>query len=183
MRVSPLVLVATLACAGAETDAPIADDSAAGAPVSAPTTPTSLAELAPGDTLGLLGLMRQVMQDGDATARSAVRRDTTMAPEGYLEPRRLSLFVQDDVPVKLVATEPNDRGLMATETITWFQRGEVRVVQEPFTVLFFDADRLVLWTDAAMEPVAVLEAERMAHERQVIDSVKARLRTFGMSYP
>jgi hypothetical protein len=112
-----------------------------------------------------------------------VRRDTTMPPEGYREPRRLTLWRFGDVPVKLMATEPNDAGLMTGETIVWFVGGEVRAVQEPFDVLYFEVDRLALWTDEGMLPVDIPEADRMVKERAVIDSVKARLATFGLSYP
>ena len=75
-----------------------------------------------------------------------MRRDTSLEGEGYREPRRLTLWMQNDVPVKLVATEPNDAGLMTGESIAWFRGGEVRVVQEPFAFFYFDVDRLVLWT-------------------------------------
>lgn len=182
-RAGLLVFLATLACGRAERDAPIADDTAIGASPREEVLPMSSAELAPGDTLGLLDLMRRMMQSGDAIAASATRRDTTMPPEGYREPRRLTLFERGGEPVKLVATEPNDRGLMTGETITWFDRGEVRVVQEPFAVHYFEVDRLVLWTDEGMIPVDVLDADRTARERAVMDSIKARLRVFGVAYP
>lgn len=176
MRRSGWALAALVACAGPDADPPAAEAAPAG-------VPASIAELAPGDTLGLLGLMRREIDDGDAATATAVRRDTTMPTEGYREPRRLTLWTVSDVPVKLVATEPNDAGLMRGETIAWLRGGEVRVVQEPFTILAFDADRLVLWTDEAMVPVDVTDADRSTRERAVIDSVKARLRVFGLGYP
>ncbi len=183
MRPGLLVLLATLACAGADRDAPVAGDSAAGASSVSAILPSSVAELVPGDTLGLLDLMRRNMAAGDRDAAAAARRDTTMPNEGYREARRLTLFLRGDEPVKLVATEPNEAGLMTAETVVWFDRGEVRVVQEPFTVLYFEVDGLLLWTDAAMVPVEAPEADIAARERAVIDSVKARLRVFGMTYP
>ena len=72
---------------------------------------------------------------------------------------------------------------MTGETIVWFVNGEVRAVQEPFDVLYFEVDRLALWTDEAMVPVEIPEADRMAKEKMVIDSVKARLARFGVRYP
>lgn len=148
-----------------------------------PAEPASLAELAPGDTLGLLELVRRVINETNAAAQGALRRDSVMAPEGYREPRRLTLWTIDDTPIKLIATEPNDAGLMTGETIVWFVNGEVRTVQEPFDVLYFEVDRLSLWTDEAMMPVEIPEADRMAKEKMVIDSVKARLAKFGLQYP
>ena len=142
-----------------------------------------MAELAPGDTLGVLTLMRRTINETNTAAMAAERRDSTMLPEGYREPRRLTLWVANDVPVKLIATEPNDAGLMTGETIVWFVNGEIRAVQEPFDLLYFEVDRLALWTDEAMVPVTIPEADRMAKERAVIDSVKARLATFRIPYP
>jgi hypothetical protein len=143
----------------------------------------SVSELAPGDTLGVLDLMRRLIAAGDRDAAVAERRDTTMPPEGYREARRLTLFVRGGEPVKLVATEPNDAGLMTAETVAWFDRGEVRVVQEPFSVLYFEVDGLLLWADEAMVPVDAPEADFATRERAVIDSLKARLRVFGVNYP
>jgi hypothetical protein len=183
VRLAPLVVMATLGCGTGDGNAPVVEDSTAGASPVAEVLPTSVAELAPGDTLGLLDLMRRHIAAGDREAALAERRDTTMPNEGYREARRLTLFVRGGEPVKLVATEPNDAGLMTGETVTWFDRGEVRVVQEPFTVLYFEVDGLVLWTDEAMVPVDAPEADFSIRERAVIDSVKARLRVFGLGYP
>lgn len=184
MRPAWLLLMGVLACSN-EARTPQGDDqvgTAEGA-VDRPAEPASLAELAPGDTLGLLELVRRVINETNTAAEGALRRDSTMASEGYREPRRLTLWTVDNTPVKLVATEPNDAGLMTSETIVWFVNGEVRAVQEPFDVLYFEVDRLALWTDEAMVPVEIPEADRMAKEKMVIDSVKARLARFGVAYP
>lgn len=184
LRAVGLLLLGALACGGTA-DVPQGSDQAsiADSMIDRPAEPASLAELAPGDTLGALELIRRTINTTNAAAAAAVRRDTTMPPEGYREARRLTLWSIDDVPVKLVATEPNDAGLMTGETIVWFVGGEVRAVQEPFDVLYFEVDRLALWTDEAMVPVSVPEADRMVKERAVIDSVKARLAKFGVGYP
>ena len=184
MRATWLLLLGLTACVN-EAAVP-GDGDQAGAAVEATdrsTAPASLAELAPGDTLGALDLVRRIINETNTVAAAAVRRDSTMPPEGYREPRRLSLWTVNDVPVKLIASEPNDAGLMLGETIVWFVNGEVRVVQEPFDVLYFEIDRLSLWTDAAMVPVDVPEADRMTKERMVVDSVKARLSKFAVTYP
>ena len=184
MRHGWMLLAGVLACSEAA-DAPEGSSQSATIvdSTSRPAEPASLAELSPGDTLGVLTLMRRVINETNSAASTSERRDSTMAPEGYREPRRLTLWSSNDIPVKLVATEPNDAGLMTGETITWFVNGEVRVVQEPFDVLYFEVDRLALWTDEAMVPVEIPESDRMTKERAVMDSVKARLAKFGVSYP
>ncbi len=185
MRGGWLLLIGVTACGGTADAPDSSDQSLAGdtAPMTQPAAPTSLAELAPGDTLGVLALMRATINNTNAAAATATRRDTIMPPEGYREARTLSLWRVGETPVKLVATEPNDAGLMRLESITWFVNGEITVVQEPFAIHLFDADRLTLWTDEAMVPQDVLEADRMARERSVVDSVKARLAVFGIGYP
>ena len=184
MRGAWLLLLGLVAC-GEAADVPESNSQAnpTDSAVDRPAEPASLAELAPGDTLGLLELVRRVINETNTSAAGAVRRDSTMAPEGYREPRRLTLWSIDDTPIKLIATEPNDAGVMTGETIVWFVNGEVRTVQEPFDMLYFEVDRLSLWTDEAMMPIEIPEADRMAKERAVIDSVKARLAKFGLVYP
>lgn len=162
-------------------DEPLAGDE--NAVVAMPPMVRSLDDLAPGDTLGILELMRTLISEGNSIAGRLERRDTTMPSDGHRERRTLSLWSQGDLPVKLVATEPNEDGLMRLETITWFTAGDIAVVQEPFAVMMFDADRLVLWSDEAMVPVDAPYADQMAKERSVVDSVRARLRVFGVIYP
>lgn len=145
--------------------------------------PSSLAEIAPGDTGAILGLMRRVMTEGDAILEQAARRDTVLGAEPNREPRRLTYYTVAGEPLKLTATEPDDAGRMTGETAAWFVTGEVRVVQEPFAAFFLDGDRLVLWTDAALDPVAVPDADRMARGQAVIDTIRARLAVFGVRYP
>jgi hypothetical protein len=185
MRGEWLLLFGLVSCGDAAVPEGSDSSAAASDPVAQDRSaePTLLADLAPGDTAGVLDLIRRTMNDRNAAATAALRRDSVMASEGYREPRRLTLWTIDDLPVKLIATEPNDAGLMTGETIAWFVAGEVRVVQEPFAVLYLEADRLVLWSDEGMVPLAIPEADRMARERAVIDSVKSRLAKFGVTYP
>jgi hypothetical protein len=146
-------------------------------------SPASLAEIPPGDTGAILGLMRRVMTEGDGAAFTAEQRDTTLAPEPAQEPRRVTLLTRNDEPLKLIWTEPNDAGQMTGETQAWFVDGEVRVLQEPFAAFFLDGDRIVLWTDEALEPVPVPEADRMARESVITATLRARLALFGRDYP
>lgn len=185
MRGGWLLLAGLIACSSSG-DAPEGSDQAsadADSNIVRPAEPTSLAELAPGDTLGALALIRATINRVNAAAATAERRDTTMLPDGYREARSYTLWRVGESPVKLVATEPNDAGLMRLETVAWFVNGELAVVQEPFAIHLFEADRLILWTDEAMEPQPVLDSVRMSRERAVVDSVKARLAVFGVGYP
>ncbi|HRP07631.1 MAG TPA: hypothetical protein PLL69_04005, partial [Gemmatimonadales bacterium] len=156
MRLPRLGAVLVLAACGGGDAPPPAQDSAQTAgqpPATQAVTVTSLDELAPGDTLGLLALMRRAIDDGNSRAATAEKSDTVMPGDGYREARTYTLWKSGDVPVKLVATEPNDAGLMRLETVVWFENGEARVVQQPFAIHYLDSDRLVLWTDEAMVPV------------------------------
>ena len=157
-----------------------------GAPVATgtpPVSPASLAEIPPGDTGAILGLMRRVMTEGDGAAFTAEKRDTTLAPEPSQEPRRVTLLTRNGERLKLIWTEPNDAGQMTGETHAWFIDGEVRVLQEPFAAFFLDGDRIVLWTDEALEPVPVPDADRMAREQAITAQLRSRLALFGMDYP
>ncbi|MDX2206955.1 MAG: hypothetical protein SFU57_04880 [Gemmatimonadales bacterium] len=176
-----------LALAGCDRAAPPDDpgaaaDAAADISFSPDAGPSSLAEIAPGDTGAIIGLMRRVMTEGDAVMETAERRDTTTTA-AVGQPRRLTLFTLSGQPLKLVAAEPEQVGNLPAETAAWFVAGEVRVVQGPFDAYFLDGDRLVLWTDASLVPIAVPETDRMEREREVVDSVRSRLERFGIRYP
>lgn len=184
LAATAVMIVAATGCGDrAEPDMDDTPDGGVTSEVTQPVAPRSLDEIAPGDTLGILALMRATISDGEQLARTLERRDTTMPPDGYREPRVLSLWKRGDLPVKLLATEPNEDGLMRLETITWFVAGDIAVVQEPFAVMLFDADRLVMWTDEAMVPVDAPESDRMSKEKIAVDSVRARLKVFGITYP
>lgn len=148
-----------------------------------PAEPASLADLAPGDTNGILALIRGTMRSGDAILDSTVRRDTTL-PGGVPEsPRRLSLWTLNDRPIKLVAVEPNDTDRLPGEIATWFYLGDIDVVQYPGGVLLFSGDGIVFATDESLDPVALPDTTRMRLEREVVDSTRARLAVFGLPYP
>jgi hypothetical protein len=152
-------------------------------PAGAPARPLSLADVAPGDTVALVRLIGDLMNDGDGALAGAVRRDTTLAAVGDIPPRPLTLWTLDDHLVKLTAGEVDDAGLMTAESLVWFHGGDISVVQQPFAVMLFDRDRIVLLTDEGLVPLESTEAVRMAQERAIVDSVKARLAVFGRSYP
>lgn len=181
------VISAALALAGCGGDAPpVEPGEEPGAPAAGampPSSPASLAEIPPGDTGAILGLMQRVMTEGDGAAFAAVRRDTLLPPEPAQEARRVTMLTRDDQLLKLIWTEPNDAGQMTGETHAWFVDGEVRVLQEPFAAFFLDGDRIVLWTDEALVPVPVPESDRMAREQAITAQLRSRLALFGVNYP
>lgn len=186
-RLAGAVCWAALALWGCSAEAPPVEPVEGGetpvAAVAPPVSPASLAEIAPGDTGAILGLMRRVMTEGDGAAFTADRRDTTLAPEPSQEPRRVTLLTRSGELLKLIWTEPNDAGQMTGEAQAWFVDGEVRVLQEPYAAFFLDGDRIVLWTDEALDPVPVPETDRMAREQAITAQLRARLALFGVSYP
>jgi hypothetical protein len=184
---SGVVLWAALVLSGCGAEpAPPVEQAGEPAPPAAPGgtfAPSSLAEIPPGDTGAILGLMRRVMTEGDGAAFTADKKDTTLAPEPSQEPRRVTLLTRNGELLKLLWTEPNDAGQMTGETQAWFVDGEIRVLQEPFAAFFLDGDRIVLWTDEALEPVPVPETDRMAREQAITAQLRARLALFGVNYP
>ncbi len=187
IRLSGAVFAAALMISGCSAKAPPpepVEDVGAPATTDGPAfSPASLAEIPPGDTGAILGLMRRVMTEGDGAAFTADLRDTTLAPEPAQQARRVTLLTRNDELLKLIWTEPNDAGQMTGETQAWFVDGEVRVLQEPFAAFFLDGDRIVLWTDEALEPVPVPETDRMAREQAITSQLRARLALFGVDYP
>ena len=148
-----------------------------------PAEPASLADVAPGDTAGILALMRTMVRDADAATASLVPRDTLLDSGPGLEQRQLRLWLLDGRPVKLVATEPNATDRIAPETITWFRLGVIAVVQPPAGMFLFAADGLIFTADESMMPVELAPELETAIERETLDSVKARLAVFGVGYP
>jgi len=177
-----LSLAVALGCSTPAADrpdpgAPPADQS------SSVARPMSLADIPPGDTVGLVRLMESLMADGDGALALSVRRDTTVPAVLIDQPRKLSVWLYNDHPVKLVASEPDAEGRMTAETRVWFHGGEVSIVQAPFSLHLFDGDRLILTTDEGMMPLEPTDQVRMQLERSIIDSIKVRLAAFGVRYP
>lgn len=175
-------VVLLAACGGGEA-VPQADSLVPAASVVEAPLPTSVAEIAPGDTGAIVGLMRRTMSAGDDALGSLERRDTTLALAAGEAPQQLTLWLDGGLPFKLAVTEPTETGALLAETAVWFVNGEVRVVQEPFAAFLFEADRLVLWTDETLVPIDVPEAEKATRAAAVLDSVRVRLGVFGVGYP
>lgn len=148
-----------------------------------PAEPASLADVAPGDTAGVLALIRGWIRSGDDLAAALVPRDTLLDAGEGLEPRRLRLWVQDGRPVKLHATEPNATDRVPGETVIWFRLGELAVAQRSPGTFLFASDGLIFSADESLVPVALDPELESRIEREVLDSVKARLAVFGVGYP
>lgn len=160
----------------------LAQDSAGNTP--AAQVPASFSELAPGDTASVVLIMRRAMADIDGAVADFTRRDTALAPDPGQEPRRLTLWLEDNVPRKLLVTEPDESGRMQRESMFYFVQGEVRVVMQPNDGYAFDADRILLWTDESLIPLADVTSElRMAREREVIEAARQWLSVFSLRLP
>jgi hypothetical protein len=78
-------------------------------------------------------------------------------------------------------SEPNESGLMNVESAYWFVDGELRAAQQPFDAFFLEGDRILLWTDEALEPrTDVASQERMDRELALVAEVELRLAHFGL---
>lgn len=179
-----VALLIGLAVAGCRSDAPApapgqdAPPSAAGM-----VGPTSFAELPPGDTAAVLTLMRRTMADIDGALAQFTQRDTIYPGQDVQPPRRLTVWLENGVPRKLVVADTGVSPNIDHETDYWFVQGDVRVVKQPDANLAFDADKLMLWADENLEPVAVPESDRMARENSVIEDARRWLVFFGITLP
>jgi hypothetical protein len=137
--------------------------------------------IAEGDTAAVLDLLRLTMTDIDAALETMERRDTVLAPEPDQEPRRVSVWLRDGVPRKLLVSEPNESGQMTAESAYWFVNGELRAVLQPFAGYFLEGDRILLWTDESLEPITdVIPQDRMDRELALVAEVELRLAHFGL---
>ena len=128
--------------------------------------------------------MRGTMGEIDGMLGQLERRDTTLAPVGTEEARRLSVWVRDGVPRKLTVSEPNDAGAMTAESQYWLVGGELRVVQQPFAAYVLYGDRILVWTDGALEPVPdIPDDDRMARELELVNQARQWLAVFGLKLP
>ena len=153
-------------------------------PPSAGAAPAQFSDLAPGDTAGVISMMRQTMQNIDAGLSQMSERDTLLAAVGDSQPRHLSVWLEGGVPRKLVVADSGGNGPGAGETDVWFLGGDVAVVQQVSDVYAFDTGRIVLWTDGTLEPRNDITPElRMARQTDLIESVRRWLSVFGVSLP
>ncbi|HEY8061670.1 MAG TPA: hypothetical protein VID74_02675 [Gemmatimonadales bacterium] len=129
-------------------------------------------------------MMRQIMQSVDAGLAEMTRRDTLLPPVADSLPRHLAIWLEGDVVRKLVATDSGGNGPAAGETDVWFLGGDVAIVQQVADVYAFDSGRIVLWTDATLEPRTDITPDLvMVRQAALIDRVRQWLAVFGIQLP
>jgi hypothetical protein len=157
------------------------------ADTSAPTTlgaaaPGQFSDLAPGDTAGVVSMMRDVMRGIDAGAAQMTMRDTTIATDTMAY--HYTLWLEDGVPRKLIAIDSLAKGGNNTEVSVWFLGGDVAVVLGPADAYAMDAGRIILWTDESLVPrTDVTDDLMMAKQSTLIDNIGGWLKIFGLSLP
>jgi hypothetical protein len=177
-----LLAVLIAGCRHGNTPAPAPGDSAA--PTLGTAAPGQFADLAPGDTAGVIAMMRQVMRSVDAGLGDMVQRDTALAPGDDSTSHHLTVWLQDGVPRKLVVVDSAGHGQNNTETEVWFMGGEVAVLMQVTDGYAFDGDRIVLWTDEALQPrIDATREALMAKQAALIETVWGWLRTLHIALP
>ena len=129
-------------------------------------------------------MMRQVMHSIDAGVDSMARRDTTVMPAGDSVSHHLAVWLQEGVPRKLVVVDSTGHGQNNSETDVWFMGGDVAVLLQVTDAYAFDGDRIVLWTDEALQPRSEATSDAlMAKQAALIETVRGWLRTLGLALP
>ncbi|MGH7522742.1 MAG: hypothetical protein ACREK8_00335 [Gemmatimonadales bacterium] len=153
-------------------------------PPSSGAAPAQFSDLAPGDTAGVITMMRQVMQRIDAGLPSMTERDTLLASIADSQSRRLAVWLEGATVRKLVVSDSSGNGPGTGETDVWFLGGDVAVVQQVSDVYAFDAGRIVLWTDGSLEPRTDVTPDMiMIRESALIDRVRQWLAVLGIPLP
>lgn len=150
-------------------------------------------DLTPGDTAGMLSLMRRTMSGIDANLDSLERRDTVVALDSSavtdsmvaadttLPHRELTLWLDHGVPVKLLVRVPSETGRGWDETAYWFLEGRLAVMLGPDDGVAMEDGRILLWTDGGLEPVGGVDVHvRMARELELDAIVKRWLTLLGV---
>ncbi len=139
------------------------------------------AQLAPGDTASLLEIMRGTMADLDAALDQMERLDTTLVAAAGAT-HHLTLWSQQGRPRKLVVASPEHGGMVGEESAYWFVDDELRAALLPDDGFFLEADRILLWTDAGLDPIRDVDPEiRMEREVALLADVAAWLTLLGLS--
>ena len=146
--------------------------------------PAQFSDLAPGDTAGVIAMMRGIMQGIDTQLGGLQERDTVLAAVADSQPRRLTVWVQDSVPRKLVVSDSGGNGPGAGETDVWFMGGDVSVIEETDDIYALDFGAIVLWTDSSFQPRTDVDRDMfMARQTLLIDRVRNWLAVLGLTFP
>lgn len=106
----------------------------------------------------------------------AAESRTVAVPEA--DDRTLRLWRENGQPMKLLASEPEDAGVMATYSAFYFDRGELFLVSDPYAHYVFEDGRLTTWLDDLLNPVDVTEADRATREARILERVERYLAEF-----
>ena len=146
--------------------------------------PANFSDLAPGDTAAVIAMMRQIMHSVDAGLGEMTQRDTTIAPGADSTSHHYTIWLQDGVPRKLVVIDSTGHGQNNTETDAWFMGGDLAVLLQVSDAYAFDSDRIVLWTDEALQPRADATADAlMAKQGALAEAVRGWLALVGIKAP
>ncbi len=161
----------------AASDSPLAAGEVSGGP-------TTFSQVAPGDTAGVLSLMRLTMTQIDSALNLFERRDTLLQTAADSAPHRLTVWLQHGIPRKLTVDAPDSTTGAVPESDYWFVDGDIAVALEGTSAFALDAGRIVLWTDETLVPRDGLnDADRMARESSIRAQVEMYLAGFGVKSP
>jgi hypothetical protein len=129
-------------------------------------------------------MMRRTMANIDAGLVEMTQRDTTVSGGADSLSRHLTVWLQQGVPRKLVVVDSAAGGQNNSETDVWFMGGDVAVLLQAADAYAFDADRIVLWTDEALQPRSEATSPLvMVKQAELIDAVRRWLAAFGIRSP
>ena len=156
----------------------------AGVPTLGTAAPGQFSDLAPGDTAGVIVMMRQTMGSIDAGLDAMIRRDTILPPGADATSRQLTVWLQGGAPRKLVVVDSTGHGQHNTETEVWFIGGDVAVLLQMTDAYAFDGDRIVLWTDEALQPrIDATSDAMMVQQAALVKTVRGWLGVLGFKLP
>ena len=126
-------------------------------------------------------MMRQLMRNIDAGLAQMTQRDTTFGGGTDSVFHHLTVWLQDAVPRKLVVVDSAARGQSNSETDVWFMGGDIAVLLQTADAYAFDSDRIVLWTDEALQPRTEATVPLlMAKQTELIGAVQRWLAALGL---
>ncbi len=113
-----------------------------------------------------------------------MRRDTTLAPGADSTAHHLTVWLQEGVPRKLVIIDSTGHGQNNTETAAWFMGGDLAVLLQLTDAYAFDGDRIVLWTDEALQPRVDAAADvTRARQAALVENVRTWMAMLAIKLP
>ncbi len=137
--------------------------------------------------------MRRTMSDIDARLDSLERRDTALsvdtakvsdslaASDSTVPRRRITLWLDQGTPMKLLVSEPGKFGEGMLETAYWFHGGELAVEYGPDDACAVDGGRIIFWADRALMPLGEFNgSDRIGRETELAQQTRRWLGVFGI---